>query len=35
MSADDLRLGAWLTVAGGLIGLITAFFLRTDATSTN
>jgi hypothetical protein len=26
---SDLRIGAWLTVAGGLLGLITAFFLRT------
>jgi hypothetical protein len=25
---SDLRTGAWLTVAGGLVGLITAFFLR-------
>lgn len=25
---SDLRVGAWLTVAGGLAGLISAFFLR-------
>ncbi|HEY1915398.1 MAG TPA: hypothetical protein VGH27_07460 [Streptosporangiaceae bacterium] len=27
---SDLRVGAWLTVGGGLVGLITAFFLRTS-----
>jgi hypothetical protein len=25
---SDLRLGAWLAIGGGLIGLISAFFLR-------
>ena len=28
MPYSDLRVGAWLTVGGGLAGLISAFFLR-------
>jgi hypothetical protein len=28
LTSSDLRIGAWLTFAGGLVGLVSSFFLR-------
>lgn len=32
LTSSDLRIGAWLTIGGALIGLIAAFFLRERVT---
>ncbi|HEX2321468.1 MAG TPA: hypothetical protein VHJ18_21040 [Streptosporangiaceae bacterium] len=28
LTSSDLRIGAWLTIAGGLVGLVSSLFLR-------
>jgi len=28
LTSSDLRIGAWLTIAGGLVGFVSSFFLR-------
>lgn len=28
LTSSDLRIGAWLTIAGGLVGLVSSFFMR-------
>ncbi|MGN6795302.1 MAG: hypothetical protein ACTHJW_23175 [Streptosporangiaceae bacterium] len=28
LTSSDVRIGAWLTIAGGLVGLVSSFFMR-------
>jgi hypothetical protein len=28
LTSSDLRIGAWLTIAGGFVGLVSSFFMR-------